>query len=431
MAFLHPSYLWALLGLLIPIAIHLWSKKEGKTVKIGSIKLLDEADSKQSNSIKFNELWLLLLRMALVSLLVFILAEPQIRSKIPNSPLTYIIEPSLINTPEINRVLDTVASGAPVLLLKTGFPEWSGDEEEANGSTLDYWQLASEMESLQTDSIVVFTNAYSKGFKGRRPEIRKKISWIPVNQGEPISDLIEVTQNEDRLQLRSVSSDYERLSFGKEEISTSNRNLSFNTARDSVKITTNDNERWYVVNDLETVNVLLLYEAEFTQEATYLEAAFNALSEHLGRTIEVDKTQDTTSLSSSEYQVVVGLGEQISLPESVKTLVYNPNPLASSLITPGGSPNEFYLTSRLNPENIIEEHLAERLIPLLDLHPGLEEKIKPYDKRVMEKAAFSPRYQDVKTDAAYSDIVYLTKWLWIALILLLVTERIFARLRKQ
>ena len=52
MSFLNPTYLWALLGLLIPIAIHLWSKKEGKTVKIGSIELLRESDSKQTSIIK-------------------------------------------------------------------------------------------------------------------------------------------------------------------------------------------------------------------------------------------------------------------------------------------------------------------------------------------------------------------------------------------
>ncbi|NND11568.1 MAG: hypothetical protein HKN96_10170, partial [Flavobacteriaceae bacterium] len=96
MTFLYPSYLWALLGLIVPLAIHLWSKKEGKTIKIGSIKLLSEADSKQSRSIKLNEYWLLLLRMLSVALLVFILAEPGFIKKTPTNPLTYIVEPALL-----------------------------------------------------------------------------------------------------------------------------------------------------------------------------------------------------------------------------------------------------------------------------------------------------------------------------------------------
>ena len=43
MSFAHPLYLWTLLGLLVPIAIHLWSKKEAKTIKIGSVQLLSES----------------------------------------------------------------------------------------------------------------------------------------------------------------------------------------------------------------------------------------------------------------------------------------------------------------------------------------------------------------------------------------------------
>ncbi|MEP0086438.1 MAG: BatA domain-containing protein, partial [Maribacter dokdonensis] len=82
MSFAHPSYLWALLGLLVPIAIHLWSKKEAKTIKIGSVQWLSESKSKQSSSIQLNEWWLLVLRMGIISLLVLLMAKPQWHSKV-------------------------------------------------------------------------------------------------------------------------------------------------------------------------------------------------------------------------------------------------------------------------------------------------------------------------------------------------------------
>ena len=88
MSFAHPSYLWALLGLLVPIAIHLWSKKEAKTIKIGSVQLLSESKSRQSSSIQLNEWWLLLLRIGIISLLVVLLAKPQWYSKVSNKTLT-------------------------------------------------------------------------------------------------------------------------------------------------------------------------------------------------------------------------------------------------------------------------------------------------------------------------------------------------------
>ena len=98
MFFLNPSFLWALLGLSVPVAIHLWSKKEGKTIKVGSLKFLQESDSQKSSSIKLNEFWLLLLRMLLITILVFILAAPRLHYKSENSPITYLVEKSLFSS---------------------------------------------------------------------------------------------------------------------------------------------------------------------------------------------------------------------------------------------------------------------------------------------------------------------------------------------
>ncbi len=100
MFFLNPTYLWAFLGLTVPIAIHLWSKKEGKTIKIGSIQLLNKADTKQSRSIQLNEFWLLVLRLFLISVLVLILSNLHIRKKVDNAPITYIVESSLLQNKE-------------------------------------------------------------------------------------------------------------------------------------------------------------------------------------------------------------------------------------------------------------------------------------------------------------------------------------------
>ena len=103
MTFGNPFYLWTLLGLLVPIAIHLWSKKEAKIIKIGSIKFLTPSDSKQSSRIKLNELWLLFLRMFIISILAIILSEPQWQSKSKNIPITYIVDPILLNTETIAK----------------------------------------------------------------------------------------------------------------------------------------------------------------------------------------------------------------------------------------------------------------------------------------------------------------------------------------
>ncbi|MFO7720744.1 MAG: BatA domain-containing protein, partial [Gillisia sp.] len=112
MIFLNPTYFLALLGLAVPLAIHLWSKKEGRTIKIGSIQLLKQSDPKKSSSIKLNELWLLILRLLVISILVLILTTPQLKLKGKNIPVTYLIEPSLLAYENVKSLIDTLDTNA-------------------------------------------------------------------------------------------------------------------------------------------------------------------------------------------------------------------------------------------------------------------------------------------------------------------------------
>src|SRR5690606_31873789 len=91
--FLNPAWLWALLGMLVPIAIHLLSRKEGKVIPMGSTRFLSETSTSKFRSIKLNEVALLLLRCLLIALLVFFLAGVTIRSS--QREKWILIEPGL------------------------------------------------------------------------------------------------------------------------------------------------------------------------------------------------------------------------------------------------------------------------------------------------------------------------------------------------
>ena len=54
MTFLNPTYLWTLLALAVPLAIHLWSRKKVRVIKVGSTRFLESLDPKQTNSVKLN-----------------------------------------------------------------------------------------------------------------------------------------------------------------------------------------------------------------------------------------------------------------------------------------------------------------------------------------------------------------------------------------
>ena len=70
--------LWGLgaLGFLALLLIHLWNRKEGRRILVGSIQWLDHLEEKKFSRIKFSEFWRFLLRFALIGLFFLLLLQP-------------------------------------------------------------------------------------------------------------------------------------------------------------------------------------------------------------------------------------------------------------------------------------------------------------------------------------------------------------------
>lgn len=84
MSFANPIWLWGLFALLIPLAIHLLSKKQTQVLPFGSIRFLRESASSQSRSIQLSDVLLLILRLLLFILIITWLAgwiSPEKREK--------------------------------------------------------------------------------------------------------------------------------------------------------------------------------------------------------------------------------------------------------------------------------------------------------------------------------------------------------------
>ena len=432
MFFLNPTYLWALLGGIVPIVIHLWSKKEGKTIKIGSIQLLDESDSKQTSSIQINELWLLLLRIVLISVLVVLIAEPQIKRKITKVPVTYIVEPSLLQYEEVNTILDTIQTEGSIRLLQSGFPEFQNDPLHKTATvTPKYWQLAKEMEALKTDSIVVFTNAFTSGIKGKRPQVNKNISWVILDPGKPIKNILSAVKKENTVQLLSVSSDDQHLSFEKELVAIDGNQFKFNKEKDSVVFSANGKQEQHPLITESPLTILLFYEDSLSKEKTYVEAAFRAISKYLNTPIDVHTVQNIDTINLDSFKTVIWLSKDVAPQTSSTVLFYKPDDLSHSIIEKGPSKEIFFLTKSLTTEHVVNEYFAEHLLAMLNLNEDLEEKIKGYDKRVLNTGELLPITEDFKQNKENSTILDISKWLWLLFILVLITERIVAKYRRQ
>ncbi len=96
MEFLQPILLWGLLGISVPILIHLWNGKKGKLVSWAAMHWLQEVENQSSKSIRIDQLLLLFLRLMLILLLVFILAQLFIKSwqKSETGAAIHLVQPN-------------------------------------------------------------------------------------------------------------------------------------------------------------------------------------------------------------------------------------------------------------------------------------------------------------------------------------------------
>ena len=428
MFFLNPTYLWALLGLTVPIAIHLWSKKEGKTIKIGSVQLLRKADTKQSSSIKLNEFWLLVLRLFLISILVLIMSNVHVKKNVDNTAITYIIESSLLQNKEIKSILDTISTDVSIRLLQNDFPAIDLEADHKLDLAIpNYWQLAKEMHSILSDSIIVFTNAYQSGFKGLRPEIGKHIEWIPISIDKTSEQLLEANQFNKQLELLVMNASDQHVSFNKELLQINNPKIKLNTSKDSVFYL----ENWRAINTKETIQVLLFYDANFISEANYIKAGFKVVSNYLNQNINLVKTNEIDQVNDEEFDIIIWFSEKPILKTKGKVLLFELNQFADQLIEESSIQGVYHLTKNLDTENIEKDHLPEQLIQLLDLNPTIEKKIYQHDIRVLDKQAMIPVYTDQKLEKSNTNSLSITKSLWVLFILLVASERILSYYRSQ
>lgn len=432
MSFLNPSYLWALLGLVVPVAIHLWSNKEGRTIKVGSVKFLENSDVKQTNSIKLNELLLLLLRLLMITVLVFILAEPHIKRDSENIPITYLIEPSLLKNESLNSLVDSLQQNSSIRLLQTGFPDLDTYKEGNTEFPIpNYWQLANEMEDLRSDSIVVFTNGYLQGFKGKRPLLNRDIEWMVFDSEVQENEILEIVRKGDEVVVLELVSDQKKISFNEEILPLNSDLLQLNKNKDSLLFLANKEQVWHPLKAKDSIVVLIYYDEEFEASKIFLESSFKAISKYLEQPLEVLAVQDTTGIDFSSYHSLVWLSEAPRFNTSQRSLLYFPDSLANSLIEPSSSKHTFHLTKLLTTEIILAENFPEQLLKFLDLNKDLESKVQTLDKRTRDKKVLSTQFTEIVSENVQPRLLSISKWLWLLLVLLIITERIFSRYRKQ
>ncbi len=265
MQLLYPIGLLALAGLIIPLIIHLWNVKPGKTLKIGSIALLGESARASSKSFKINDWLLLVLRCLLLILIAFIIAQPFIRkiSSVKNKgwilvqksdfPQAFKENRKTIDSLiKLNYEIHNFAAGFDALSIKDTAS--IADKEKSN--KLTYTSLLNEVSNRVPagTSVYLFAQHRLNKIGSERPEITYQLNWKPLKQTDTLSSWIL---------------DYAGKKFEAKSTPGQTTYAAINS------------------NDQPKIKVAI-YESSIRNDKKYLIAALNAISNFSGRPIEIN-----------------------------------------------------------------------------------------------------------------------------------------------
>jgi hypothetical protein len=398
----NPLWLWGLLGLAVPLAIHLLSRKEGKVIKVGSLRHLTDSTTRQFKSVKLNELLLLALRGLLLLTVVALLAGLLLQSS-ASLPKWVVVERGAEQSKGISRIIDSLTSnGYELRYLEEGFPLPKDTMPEKQ--TLSHWLLAEQLGEAEISESVVFTKAYISGFKGKRPPKPENIIWFDMPVESEKLPAISIIEGDTVWEVSGQIDD----KFTK-----------FTTIKTEVRST--------VSTEVQVKKVVIVTEEAHAYDAKVLKTALLVLNDLPGFRIDIQSVS-AASFSADEEAVVFWL-ESIPVPNLDNDFIFLEETTSDDLLVQL-SQKQWQLTRRLNKRVVLEEQLIIELSKFFDA--DLPE-ITGNDRRTMPEGwrwskVKSEEAGDNKTNALYSDI---NQWLVAFLVLTLATERLVAWRRGQ
>jgi len=186
---------WPLLGLLVPLAIHLWNRRPGREVAVGSLRWLAAGANRRLRNLRLEQLWLLLLRAALLAVLAGAVAGPAWRQRLPPGRGQVLISPELAGKGVLSTVrprLDSLRRrGYTVRWLRQGWPlvraaawraESLGEPMPASDSTASdgvfYWpRIQQAADTFAGQPLYVLTSARLAAMQGMHHPLPPGVTW--------------------------------------------------------------------------------------------------------------------------------------------------------------------------------------------------------------------------------------------------------------
>ena len=314
---INPLWLWAIAGIIVPVLIHLWHIKTGKTLKIGSIALLGESTRQSSRSFRITDWPLLLLRCLLLLLLAFLLTEPmwQKRAKLTQTKGWILVEKTPVKEvyrhfkPKIDLLLK---AGYELHLLDTSFKAVNLAEilkdttrqTEQNPAT--YWPLLKLLEQKvpQEVNVYLFTSNQLQHFQNKKPSSSLNLNWQTYTPSDSVSSWIQTAflTSADNIRVTVGNSQPSGTSFSTINLqSGDHKNSLFNVSFEGGKlfVSLKNNPQKSVSVDTSTLKITI-YQNQFAADANYLEAALQAVKKFSGRKMKIVSANNFNQITAKQ-----------------------------------------------------------------------------------------------------------------------------------
>lgn len=405
MQFAQPIFLWALAGLSIPMAIHLLSRKEGKVIRLGSLRHLRETSTQQFKGIKLNEIVLLALRSLLI--ILFVLLISGIYWHHDSAKRWLVVESGLEKNPMAKKLIDSLTkNGFEQHQLQNGFPT----EKLPDNTRSNHWEMISSLEQLELQQAIVLSYSRVEDFIGTRKSVSSSIQWIsfPMDPSEFIAEVIQQTPQ--RTLIRRGHSSSEQTRF---ETEISNKLID-----DSIK-----------TEKMHSVSISIVSDVGFDIDKQIIKAALEAISKKLPVELIVRELPSEKAIGNSSDWLIWLSETGIPKVDSTKIIFYSIKP--SNRLLEHIAANHWTINKRLNNVVALQENLTIQLAKLLIDEQEKWNRVSRYDRRILSDSILFSGTQSNTTKVSATLTPPINKYIMLLFLIILMIERAIAYQRNQ
>ena len=414
MQLINPIWLWGLMGLLIPIGIHLLSRKQGKTIKFGSLRHLEESQTKQSINIRLNEVPLLMVRCGLIFLIVILLCGLSLDLFQSQKREWIVLEDGLERDPSLKSLIDSLKQqGFEVKSMKKGFPDVSVQQAEP---FVNYWEMVDKLPVESLNKVIVVSYSLASKFRGKRISLPENVTWISK----------EPEQKEFTLSSIKFSNDSALVRMGKSSsLQTSFTNLTERidqSAKKSIGAVPPD-----------TVRIKIYADHGFDYDRTILVAALRAIEKTMPVVFQTSTKTPAEKQPDNNIDWTIWLSQKDPGTLNTNSILMREelddnSPLLKNVKTKGQK--QWQITRRLNEETALTQQLALNLSFLLLKNELIQARADSLDQTIHPEELL---WSGDKSNATTASIRMVDNqselYLLVAIIALLIIERFLASKR--